>query len=517
MNHCIICGRQTANSYQIYVGKEALDKSTEGDVPGEKYLTGKNTLELVNRNNQRSYFLEYSLPVCRNCVYKPQIKFNIITAVATAIIGTVLIYALPAQQWWWGIIVYAFSLFNILFAFSYHSRFRKDKLDNDLAADALGAHFNKRLPQSSKLAYYTFEKLKKQMEQLGTLHPVVANEMKPRPVTPKIVPQSQIPIEKQPEADQAKRASLPTDEKRKQALQTLKTSPSWEMRRDALKELKGATEEEIIDAAIHALKTDEMWVVRFNAAEMLGTTGDTRAVAPLIEALKDPKEAVREYAGKALGELGDERTITPMIKALAIHGADYTGVNGIADGLGMMGTKAVTQLMELLDGPEMGLALRALEKGADKQAEEKLLAIAEDPGIEEYLRIRAVIALGNIPETGDRLTQLLQKEGSDKLVKSILNALEKIGYKVENAGSLEKEAKRRSAQKLLEGMKAIKIGMKENDADELVGYAVFGMGANQVHKTPYGDFQLIVNHGIVTGTFGFDPVIKKIEEFLQQS
>ena len=305
------------------------------------------------------------------------------------------------------------------------------------------------------------------------------------------------------------------DEKCVQLIFTLKNAADWKERRDAAKALSNYPNGESIKALIAAMKNDSEWVVRFSSADALGNIGNPIAVIPLTEALNDPIETVRQYVGKALGRIGDERGVEPMIAALAVHGNDYAGVHGIADGLGLMGEKAVPQLIKCLDTPERDLALRAFETYADKRVEDKLLAIACDPSESIYLRTRAVCGLGNIEgaSCGEELSQLMQHAADDKLIKAIENTLAKLNYEVD--ASDKKKADRRAAEKMLAGLQAVHIGMTEEEADKLVGGAVFGMGQNQVHKTLYGDFQLLVNNGIVTGTWMMEGVIKSIEEYLK--
>ncbi|MGZ7160468.1 MAG: HEAT repeat domain-containing protein, partial [Methanobacterium sp.] len=52
---------------------------------------------------------------------------------------------------------------------------------------------------------------------------------------------------------------------------------------------------------------------RKKAIEILGNTGDRRAVEPLSLALKDESEYVREAAAKALGKIGDKRAAEAII------------------------------------------------------------------------------------------------------------------------------------------------------------------------------------------------------------
>ena len=56
--------------------------------------------------------------------------------------------------------------------------------------------------------------------------------------------------------------------------------------------------------------------VREAAVETLKELNDTRAVEPLIQALKDEDSSVREGAAWALGKLNDTRAAEPLILAL---------------------------------------------------------------------------------------------------------------------------------------------------------------------------------------------------------
>ena len=58
--------------------------------------------------------------------------------------------------------------------------------------------------------------------------------------------------------------------------------------------------------------------------------------------------------------------------------------------------------------------------------------------------------------------------------------------------------------------------MSEDEADALAGAGVFQMGANVVHKTRFGDFQLLVTGGRVTGTMYIETVAANIEKWLKE-
>jgi len=55
---------------------------------------------------------------------------------------------------------------------------------------------------------------------------------------------------------------------------------------------------------------------RLTAARVLGVIGDTRAVEPLIQLLRDEDRGVRMSAARALGKIGDERAVEPLTDAL---------------------------------------------------------------------------------------------------------------------------------------------------------------------------------------------------------
>jgi hypothetical protein len=69
---------------------------------------------------------------------------------------------------------------------------------------------------------------------------------------------------------------------------------------------------DILNSAIES----EDGYIRYYSAVLLGSTGDKRATASLIEALDDPDPVVRRAAARSLGSLGDERAVQPLVAAL---------------------------------------------------------------------------------------------------------------------------------------------------------------------------------------------------------
>lgn len=70
-----------------------------------------------------------------------------------------------------------------------------------------------------------------------------------------------------------------------------------------------------VEPLISALKDKKDVDVRWSAAEALGRIGDTKAVEPLIEALKDEHGPVRFTAAEALGRIGAE-AVEPQIGSI---------------------------------------------------------------------------------------------------------------------------------------------------------------------------------------------------------
>jgi HEAT repeat protein len=69
--------------------------------------------------------------------------------------------------------------------------------------------------------------------------------------------------------------------------------------------------------ALIGVLADGNWVVRYRAAEALGSISDSRSVTALIHSLCDGNDHVRYMAAKGLGKLGEKRARRPLTSALA--------------------------------------------------------------------------------------------------------------------------------------------------------------------------------------------------------
>jgi HEAT repeat protein len=155
-----------------------------------------------------------------------------------------------------------------------------------------------------------------------------------------------------------------------------------------------------VEPLAQALKDDESVEVRKKAAEALGELGDPRAVEPLAKALKDDESVeVREEAAEALGELGDSRAVEPLAQALKDDESVEVRKKA-AEALGELGdSRAIEPLAQALkdsDSESVRIkAVKAFDKLGDLRAVEPL-SHALGPGNSPTARQLAVMALGNI-------------------------------------------------------------------------------------------------------------------------
>jgi HEAT repeat protein len=94
------------------------------------------------------------------------------------------------------------------------------------------------------------------------------------------------------------------------------TDRSQHVRQQAAQHLGRLKDTRAAAPLIEALLNDESFYVRSSAAYALGILGDVRAAQPLIHALDDESECVRQGAIEALGVLGYRSIIEPLVKAV---------------------------------------------------------------------------------------------------------------------------------------------------------------------------------------------------------
>jgi len=196
---------------------------------------------------------------------------------------------------------------------------------------------------------------------------------------------------------------------------------------------------------IEALK-DENFTVRKIVASALGRKGDTRAVEPLIQALKGEVLNHQSWLlgvvpdiSKALAKIGDPRAVEPLIQFLNAACPYMIGkyeifdrgfLPEVKDGLMKIGEPAVEPLIQAL-AIEYDHSWVVKEEEVEvlskigKPAVEPLIRALKDPS--QKVRYHAATALGMIGdvEAIGPLTEALQDQDSD-VQKAAKEALEKI-------------------------------------------------------------------------------------------
>ena len=147
---------------------------------------------------------------------------------------------------------------------------------------------------------------------------------------------------------------------------------------------------------IAALK-DEDWAIREEAAMMLGTLRDPRAVVPLVSVLRDGDRAVRDAAIGALLAIGEPAVTTLgaclFDPALTVQELASSVLATIAD------ARVLTPLIAALASPDWIVrmhAAKALGRIQDPEAVEPLVALLQDKV--KAVRAEASTALAAIGE-----------------------------------------------------------------------------------------------------------------------
>lgn len=127
-----------------------------------------------------------------------------------------------------------------------------------------------------------------------------------------------------------------------------------------------------VPQVLAVLSGDPVYLGREGAAFVLGRSGDARAVRPLIAALADDYDAVRQEASQALARIGGPGTVETLLEAVGKGGSDPFLAAGAAT-LGLLGDKRALPALEKLmkhGNPDVAAAaaeaLRRIRSGAAK-------------------------------------------------------------------------------------------------------------------------------------------------------
>ncbi len=152
------------------------------------------------------------------------------------------------------------------------------------------------------------------------------------------------------------------------------SDPSISIRRTAVWNINEKPDRRATDVLI-LLLNDQDFLVASCSAEALGRTGDKKAVAPLIKAMKSEfnknrmfsgDNDLRESAVKALGQIGDRAAVDPLIDVLKNDKNNYLRMF-VAETLGNIGDERAIKPLEnvLRSASDYGLK-NASQKALDK-------------------------------------------------------------------------------------------------------------------------------------------------------
>lgn len=137
------------------------------------------------------------------------------------------------------------------------------------------------------------------------------------------------------------------------------------------------------------LLKDEDPEIRANAALAIGHLGQD-AVEPLLAVLADPNRMVRIFVMRALGQTGDSRAVTPLVTALRESGKDLEIQGAAAESLSKIEGFEPTREMLLDPNPavqgvafayQRRLALRGGSEAPDASFVQLLISRLEDPNV----------------------------------------------------------------------------------------------------------------------------------------
>jgi HEAT repeat protein len=171
-----------------------------------------------------------------------------------------------------------------------------------------------------------------------------------------------------------------------------------ELRRAAAEVLGQLGNTRAVPPLIAALSDDKRDIMSQVAARALGQLGDISAVPPLITALGSYYEYVRQAAAEALGQLGDGRAVPPLI-TVALYKDRHKEFQAVVKALGKLGDAAVEPLVTALNDENEAVRERAaivLGELGDARAVEPLIAALNDKN--EFVRWRAITALGQLED-----------------------------------------------------------------------------------------------------------------------
>ena len=253
--------------------------------------------------------------------------------------------------------------------------------------------------------------------------------------------------------------------------------------------------------------------------------GPTVDLAVFDDVLRSGSKHLTIHAIRILGRLQDEAAIPMLIGVVSRYreGQDFSCAHEAISALGQIGECAVPAILERAEAgsPIRPYMLRALALIASPTTLDVLKEGLSDDSLSDYDQKLIAQGLGSMdsPKAAEALIAALDTAQSDTVVNAISQSLEKLSATIDPAliESKRKAAEIRAARKLLKGFQSLRKGMREEDADDLVGPGHFQMGNNVVHKCKFGEFQLLVSNGIVYDMLWTDGVVERIKAWLKEN
>jgi HEAT repeat protein len=232
-------------------------------------------------------------------------------------------------------------------------------------------------------------------------------------------------------------------------------SPNPRLRSQAAEDLGKLAAPEAVPELIRHLHEDVNTYVRSSIAEALGRIGDTRAIFPLMDALRDSCSFVRRAAAIALGQMQAKQAQGALLRAL--DDPNFYVRRAAINAVGKLDIPDLgPMLVPLLDTPDprirrtVTIAIRRLEAGA---AIPKMIEVLEtyllEPNQRDLPVVKTlVVALGEL-DAKEAVPVLIRVMGGYVGVRSLTaKALGKIGDPQAGPALLEalKDGKSRNLQ-----------------------------------------------------------------------
>ncbi|MDU0457296.1 MAG: HEAT repeat domain-containing protein [Geobacteraceae bacterium] len=209
-----------------------------------------------------------------------------------------------------------------------------------------------------------------------------------------------------------------------QEIENLLLSEDEEIRRSALKSLKGISLQDSLSVVIAAMG-DPSWRVRKEAVEIfLGSTPDEESIEKLLELLRNEDNAgLRNSAAEAVIRLGSAVAV-PLIKR--VRDADTDVRKFIIDVMGAIGDPVFVQpLLNALNDPDVNVSSAAAEHlgalGDSKVTQALVSAIVANDSV--LFRFSALEALGKLAPSGSVPDEILGLAEQDILRKAVYDYL----------------------------------------------------------------------------------------------